>query len=101
MRTTTTSGVSGRPAIAAAALGTGAALPDQRRLNGVPHRVPVQRDRAQTAPERRRLRVAHPGHLLYSGDLGLYQITRALGAEMPTERELRPLVRELQEAFLR
>jgi AcrR family transcriptional regulator len=39
--------------------------------------------------------------LLYSADLGLYQIARALDARRPTERELRPLVREISDAFLR
>ena len=39
--------------------------------------------------------------LLYSADLGLYQIARALDAQKPTERELRPLVREIGDAFLR
>jgi len=39
--------------------------------------------------------------LLYAADLGLYQITRALPAERPTESDLRPLIRELQDAFLR
>jgi AcrR family transcriptional regulator len=39
--------------------------------------------------------------LLYSADLGLYQIARALDAQKPTERELRPLIREIVDAFLR
>ena len=38
--------------------------------------------------------------LLYSADLGLYQVARALGAGTPSERELRPLIREIQDAFL-
>jgi AcrR family transcriptional regulator len=39
--------------------------------------------------------------LLYSADLGLYQIALALDGEKPTQRELRPLVREIRDAFLR
>ena len=39
--------------------------------------------------------------LLYSADLGLFQIARVLPGERPTERELRPLIREIQDAFLR
>jgi AcrR family transcriptional regulator len=39
--------------------------------------------------------------LLYSADLGLYQVGRALDAGKPTERELRPLIREVRDAFLR
>jgi len=39
--------------------------------------------------------------LLYSADLGLYQIARALDEPAPTERELRPLIREIRDAFLR
>jgi AcrR family transcriptional regulator len=39
--------------------------------------------------------------LLYAADLGLYQIARALDAHRPTERQLRPLIRELVDAFLR
>jgi hypothetical protein len=39
--------------------------------------------------------------LLYSADLGLFQIARVLPGERPTERELRPLIREVQDAFLR
>jgi AcrR family transcriptional regulator len=39
--------------------------------------------------------------LLYAADLGLYQITRALSAERPTASDLRPLIREIQDAFLR
>jgi AcrR family transcriptional regulator len=39
--------------------------------------------------------------LLYSADLGLYQIARALDTETPSERELRPLIREIRDAFLR
>jgi hypothetical protein len=39
--------------------------------------------------------------LLYSADLGLYQVARALDAGRPTERELRPLIREVRDAFLR
>ena len=40
-------------------------------------------------------------HLLYSADLGLYQIARALDAQSPTERELRALIREICDTFLR
>jgi AcrR family transcriptional regulator len=39
--------------------------------------------------------------LLYAADLGLFQIARVLPGEGPTERELRPLIREIQDAFLR
>jgi AcrR family transcriptional regulator len=39
--------------------------------------------------------------LLYSADVGLYQTARALGAERPSERELRALVGEIRAAFLR
>jgi len=39
--------------------------------------------------------------LLYSADLGLYQIARALDAQSLTERELRALIREICETFLR
>jgi AcrR family transcriptional regulator len=39
--------------------------------------------------------------LLYSADLGLYQIARALDAQSPTERELRALIREICDTFLR
>jgi hypothetical protein len=39
--------------------------------------------------------------LLYSADLGLFQIARVLPGERPSERELRPLIREIQDAFLR
>jgi AcrR family transcriptional regulator len=39
--------------------------------------------------------------LLYAADLGLYQITRALPAERPTDSDLRPLIREIRDAFLR
>jgi len=39
--------------------------------------------------------------LLYSADLGLFQIAHALPGERPTERELRTLIREIQDAFLR
>lgn len=37
--------------------------------------------------------------LLYAGDLGLFQVRRALGE--PSERELGAMVREIQDAFLR
>jgi AcrR family transcriptional regulator len=43
---------------------------------------------------RRRARV------LYSADLGLFQVARVLPGERPSERELHALVREIQDAFL-
>jgi AcrR family transcriptional regulator len=39
--------------------------------------------------------------LLYSADLGLYQIARALDAQSPGQRELRALIREICDTFLR
>lgn len=39
--------------------------------------------------------------LLYSADLGLFQIAQVLPGERPTGRELRSLLREIQDAFLR
>jgi AcrR family transcriptional regulator len=39
--------------------------------------------------------------LLYSADLGLFQIARVVPEEGPTERELAALVREIQDTFMR
>jgi AcrR family transcriptional regulator len=39
--------------------------------------------------------------LLYSADLGLFQIARVAPGERPTERELAALVREIQDTFMR
>jgi AcrR family transcriptional regulator len=44
---------------------------------------------------------SHRARLLYSADLGLFQIARVLSGERPSKRELRPLIREIQDAFLR